>query len=104
MIFTTDDNYLLFGNFIDEAMFVINSARPISFQICFQRFGFASAVKRIFGCFGNPAAIAQKVSCQFLPIHYIAQRHFGERQRFSLKLLLIRHDYIMVVFNVSDGI
>jgi hypothetical protein len=27
---------------------------------------------------------------------YIAQRQFGERQRFSLKLLLIRHDYIAI--------
>ena len=40
-------------NFINQAVFLGNTARPISRPVAFEWFGFTSSVKRISGYFGN---------------------------------------------------
>jgi hypothetical protein len=53
MVFAGDNNNLIRKSFIDETMFLSNSARPMPRHIPFKRFRLARPMKRVSRNFGN---------------------------------------------------
>jgi len=52
MILTGNNDDLFFGDFVNEAMLIVDPTRPIALSITFERFGLSDTVKCISSCIG----------------------------------------------------